>query len=290
MGKGVKKHKLHFTATGQCCSVRRCYGAIYAKGLCKTHYQFTKNHRKPKGKADKCSVDGCERAWTAQGLCQMHYWRKKKTGKTGPAEKLRGPKGTCSIPGCKRKNLARNMCNMHYRRWSKTGDAGPGYSTWECRHHCAIPGCHKKHVGLGLCAMHRMRLKTSGKVGAAKSSKGKKGWFLNRGYKMLTGIKHPNSSRNSTTIMEHVLVMSNLLGRPLKKGESVHHKNGVKDDNRIDNLELWVKTQPSGQRVKDRIADALWLLSQYIGDKSLWTKTQIALAKSLVETSAAGRK
>jgi hypothetical protein len=50
---------------------------------------------------------------------------------------------------------------------------------------------------------------------------------------------------------EHRSVMQRKLGRPLKKGESVHHKNGIRDDNRPENLELWVGGVRYGQRAVD---------------------------------------
>lgn len=94
-----------------------------------------------------------------------------------------------------------------------------------------------------------------------KSSSGQKGHLIS-GYRVIYKPNHPNCHSRGK-IMEHIFVMSEHLARPLRKGENVHHKNGIRHDNRLENLELWHKGQPAGQRVEDKIEWAKKFLEEY---------------------------
>ena len=83
------------------------------------------------------------------------------------------------------------------------------------------------------------------------------------GYVMIWCPEHPAVWKPTNRLPEHRLVMEQMLGRYLLPGENVHHKNGVRNDNRPENLELWVTQQPKGQRVEDVVEWAREILERY---------------------------
>ena len=89
-------------------------------------------------------------------------------------------------------------------------------------------------------------------------NKQRKPWkkvFHKRGYRLIRiGRRYK---------FEHVLIMEMKLGRKLKPGENIHHINGVKDDNRLSNLELWIRPHPTGIRIPDAVKWARHILKLY---------------------------
>lgn len=120
---------------------------------------------------------------------------------------------------------------------------------------CRETDCGKRVASHGWCASHWKRWSQRGTL---------EPFVRNRhDYVDSTGYvkRYVDGHRQGQYV--HRLVMAEVLGRPLGPSESVHHKNGIKTDNRPENLELWVAWQPKGARVEDLVAFAREVIRRY---------------------------
>ena len=92
--------------------------------------------------------------------------------------------------------------------------------------------------------------------------------YTKAGYIEVRFPEHPNA-HSGGYLFEHVFIMSQRLDRALYPDERVHHKNGIKDDNRDGNLELWTISHPAGSRAKDALTWAHEIIKRYGVEDSL---------------------
>lgn len=123
---------------------------------------------------------------------------------------------------------------------------------------CVIDDCGGAHVARGWCSHHYFRWRDygspTGPTPVRQRRKGSTALPVGTRYVMPSNGYVTIKADDGTWPLEHRVVMERHLGRHLYDGENVHHRNGDRADNRIENLELWVTKQPPGQRPEDIVA------------------------------------
>ena len=229
------------------CAINGCRKPVVALGLCPRHYRWQQEGRVV------CAVEGCGKvALSSEALCRGHTAATRE----------------CSIANCAQRAHARDLCIRHYKAERRPMCSRPGCDRKASRRglcqtcydqerlrgrECALVGCERQQKARGWCALHYNRWLMYGDPGEPEPRREYGAGRVDvHGYRWV--------SVDGKARREHHVVMEQMLGRRLRPFETVHHRNGLRADNRPENLELWAFAHPPGARVEDLVD---WVVSEY---------------------------
>ena len=216
----------------------------------------------------KCKIEGCNKKHKAKGFCDSHYQNFRLTGNPIPQKKVVGYSGIgekCSVPGCEHPIfvVSLGLCKTHYHRLHRTGSLEISRNPPDTHRICSVEGCTRAHKAKGLCGTHYGYLK---RYGSATPDLKQVGGQVKENLAPVIGkdgYVYVWDRARQKVLLQHRVIMELHIGRKLLRCENVHHINGKRNDNRLENLELWNTMQPAGQRVEDKIKWAKELLMLY---------------------------
>lgn len=245
--------------------------------LCSGHWRqqskgkpLTPLQKRSRNKGLTCSGPDCDRGAYSRGLCEAHRMQQHRglaLTPIGSTQNLRRKyEGVvCRFDGCDRQARSDELCYAHAQQFRRLGELHPiGWRPPRERKVCAEESCDLDAVKRGLCATHYRQWWRAGRTQPIHQTPGRR--VLSDGYVYVKRPGNVECRKTGGWGLEHRVVMADLLGRALHADESVHHRNGDREDNRPENLELWSRWQPVGQRVDDKVAYAKELLARYAPD------------------------
>ena len=193
-----------------------------------------------------CSLPDCNRRHLAQGYCNKHYWRHTNGLPLQEDWVVR----VCQHINCDNTFRVNTITQPHKRYCSYAcKDRAAGWRKRSKRRKltCVVRGCIAGQASCGMCSTHYRRKRNGEDMHAPIKGDGSRRYKHKRRTKTKQGYIRVNG------LNEHRMIMEFHIGRKLTEKETVHHRNGIRDDNRIENLELWSHSHPHGYRITDKI-------------------------------------